>query len=185
MKKTILLLISLVLVSCNCNKKAENTSEEKQVTTENLEENEELLLGKITCKDLEKGIYNEWFLENFNTHQLDTGTLNEVKPLIKSTSIKIFMGTWCEDSQREVPAFHKITETLGISEKNYEIIALSRDKDSPEGLEKGFNIEYVPTIIFHTNGKEIGRIVESPVESLEKDMLTILSGKEYKHTYQE
>jgi len=32
----------------------------------------------------------------------------------------------------------------------------------------------VPTIIFYLKGKEIGRIVETPVKSLEKDMARII-----------
>jgi hypothetical protein len=52
-------------------------------------------------------------------------------------------------------------------------------------LEDGFDITNVPTFIFYRNGKEINRIVESPVISLEKDMLSILAGEVYKHTYAE
>jgi len=37
-------------------------------------------------------------------------------------------------------------------------------------------IEKIPTFIFIMNGKEIGRIIESPNESLEKDMLKIIRG---------
>ena len=33
------------------------------------------------------------------------------------------------------------------------------------------------------NGKEINRIVEFPVETLEKDIFKILSGQEYKNIY--
>lgn len=187
MKKTVLfLLIITCITSCNTNKKTEKISEEKNVESkiEN-EKKEEILLGNISCKDLEQGIYNTWFIENFNAHQLDSTTLEKVKPLLKDVSIKLFMGTWCEDSQREVPAMTKILEELNYPEEKLEIIAVSRDKDTPKGLEIGMNINYVPSIIFFKNEKEIGRIVESPVESLEKDMLSILSGKEYKHTYQE
>ena len=36
-------------------------------------------------------------------------------------------------------------------------------------------IELVPTFILDYNGEEIGRIIESPEESLEKDLLRIIS----------
>ncbi len=35
-------------------------------------------------------------------------------------------------------------------------------------------IERVPTIIFYRNGVELGRITETPVQSLEKDMEVIV-----------
>jgi hypothetical protein len=37
-------------------------------------------------------------------------------------------------------------------------------------------IEFVPTFIFFKNDVEIGRIVEAPTESLEIDMVKILTG---------
>ncbi|MEJ2614863.1 MAG: hypothetical protein P8Z35_07895 [Ignavibacteriaceae bacterium] len=37
-------------------------------------------------------------------------------------------------------------------------------------------IELVPTIIFYKDEKELGRIVETPNDSLEKDILKILTG---------
>ena len=39
---------------------------------------------------------------------------------------------------------------------------------------EGLRIELVPTIIFYKDGSEIGRIVETPVESMEKDLLKII-----------
>jgi len=36
------------------------------------------------------------------------------------------------------------------------------------------DIHFVPTIIFYMNDEEVGRIVEMPYESLEKDMLEIV-----------
>ena len=168
MKKTFLILITLVMISCNCNKKTENMVEENEINLEKTDENEEILLGKISCKNLEQGIYNDWFIESFNAHKLDTTALNKVKPLLKNTHIKIFMGTWCEDSQREVPAFHKIMETIDIPENQYEIIAVSRDKNTPEGLEKGMDIQYVPTIIFYNNEIELIARSQSHANLLEK-----------------
>ena len=188
MKKVILSLLIPFLFSCKENKKStiENTTQEKEVTTSKTnQDEEEMLIGIISCKDLEQGIYNEWFVENFNDHTVDTKTINKLKPLLNDVFIQVFMGTWCSDSQREIPALHKILETADFDENNMEIIAVNRDKTTPNGLEKGMDIQYVPTLIFYKNKKELGRIVEMPVETLEKDMLAILSGKPYKHSYQE
>ena len=64
-----------------------------------------------------------------------------------------------------------------------EIIAIDEDKKTKEGLEKVYNLAYIPALIFFEGEKEINRIVEFPVNSLEQDMLDILSGKEYKNAY--
>lgn len=76
------------------------------------------------------------------------------------------------------PHFYKILDHLGFPEKRLRVVALDnhpdRRKTSPDGAEKGWNIEYVPTFIFLKNDKEVGRIVETPAVSLEKDMVNIL-----------
>jgi hypothetical protein len=41
----------------------------------------------------------------------------------------------------------------------------------------------VPTIIVEQKGAEIGRIIEFPVTSLEKDLLTILRKEKYQPNY--
>jgi len=56
------------------------------------------------------------------------------------------------------------------------LIMLDRDKKSGQNIEDGKDIHHVPTFIFLKNGTEIGRIVESPIESLEEDMFNILIG---------
>jgi hypothetical protein len=63
------------------------------------------------------------------------------------------------------------------------LITLDRNKTTPELFEKGLNITNVPTFIFYEKGIEINRIVETPIVSLEQDMLDILSRKDYKPNY--
>jgi hypothetical protein len=67
--------------------------------------------------------------------------------------------------------------------KNLDLVTVNRFKKTPENLQEGLNILKVPTFIFYKKGKEIGRYVEYARESLEEDMLKIVSGKAYKHAY--
>ena len=93
------------------------------------------------------------------------------------------MGSWCEDSHRDVPQLYKILDEAKFDESKLKVISVDEDKLTPEGFEKDMDIQNVPTIILYKNNKELGRIVEYPIQTLEKDMLSILSGKEYKHAY--
>ena len=77
----------------------------------------------------------------------------------------------------------KILNQAGFNTAEMEIIAIDEDKRTKEGLEKAYNLAYVPALIFFEGEKEINRIVEFPINSLEQDMLDILSGKEYKNAY--
>jgi len=47
----------------------------------------------------------------------------------------------------------------------------------------GKNINFVPTIIVYRNTIEVNRIVEIPVESLEQDLLNILTKNTYINVY--
>ena len=87
------------------------------------------------------------------------------------------MGTWCSDSQREVPRFFKILDQLAFNFNNITLIGVNRAKQADNTEVNELNIELVPTIIFFIDGKEIGRIIESPEENLEKDMVKILSSE--------
>jgi thiol-disulfide isomerase/thioredoxin len=94
------------------------------------------------------------------------------------------MGTWCGDSKRETPRFFKIMEQADFDfDKNFKLIALNRLKRTPDNLQADYNIIRIPTFIFYRQGKELGRYVEYPRESMEKDILKILEGKPYKHSY--
>lgn len=114
---------------------------------------------------------------DYPNYQPDTATVEALKPLLKGRKITIVMGTWCGDSHLQVPRFYKILDALEIPEKETELICVDRSKKAENGLIDDLNILHVPTFIFSANGKELGRIVESPKETLEKDMLSILAKK--------
>ena len=55
-----------------------------------------------------------------------------------------------------------------------EFIGVDRLKKTHDYSIKELKIKRVPTFIFYKEGKEIGRIIESPNETLEKDFLKIV-----------
>ena len=193
MKHLVILLLSLSLIACkNSEEKTENieTAEVENVDgVNNLipdeEDGGEMLLGNITYDRLAEAPFEEWYDLNYEGHLVDSTLIDSLKPLLKNIHIKVFMGTWCEDSQREVPALLKILEAVDFKMDYLDMVAVTHDKDTPQGLEDGYEMEYVPTIIFFKDGAEINRIVEYPQQTLEQDMLTILKEEPYKHAYAE
>jgi thioredoxin-related protein len=79
---------------------------------------------------------------------------------------------------------YKILDEANFKPENLEVISVNRSMSTPDGLQKGFNIERIPTIIVYKKGKEIGRFVEYPRKSVEADLLKIVSGQGYKHVYE-
>ena len=90
-------------------------------------------------------------------------------------NIIVFFGTWCHDSKRELPKALKIFNEIGINNENIELIAVGLDKKEPQGRATKLNLMHTPTIIFFRESKEIGRIIEKPVRSLEEDIKSIIS----------
>ncbi len=133
--------------------------------------------GMIACSDLTKEESFKWYKTNYDSYKVDSLSLPATK-LFKDVNVVLFLGTWCGDSKREVPKFFKILEKCTIPESRVTIYALDRTKKTEDStFNKKYNIDRVPTYIFLKEGKEIGRIVESPKESLEKDISAILSNK--------
>ena len=141
------------------------------------------LIGDITVEDLKNEPFAEWFNSEYKNYTPFGKTITKVNTLIEGTSVAIFMGTWCSDSQMHVPAFFRILDEMKFS-GDVRIVGVDEDKKTPSGSATENDINYVPTFIFYKKSKEINRIVESPVAFLEDDMLAILSGADYKHTYE-
>ncbi len=144
-----------------------------------------MLLGPINAAGLNQEPYSVWFEENSKAYEPDIALIEQIKPLLKPCYIKVFMGSWCEDSQREVPALLKLLELADFDQSQLEIIAMTHDKDTPENYEADYEIEFIPTIMFFKDGAELNRIVEYTQETLEKDILKILKQQPYTPAYAE
>ena len=173
---TATILFSFLLNSQNLNNEITNSKGQK------------ILLGKIKKASLNQENYKSWFSKNYENYSPDENAIKDLQSNLNDYKITVFMGTWCGDSKREVPRFYKIIEALEFPENQMELIALSNDfnlyKQSPQHEENGLNIHRVPTFIFYKNGKEVNRIVEHPVESLEKDILKIVNDNNYEPNFE-
>jgi len=146
------------------------------------------LIGVSTRNALKTEPFQEWYNKFYDGYEPKTEVIKMAKSNMKGVEILAFMGTWCGDSKREVPRFYKVLDQMDFDEKNIKLVNLDRSneayKQSPNGEEKGLNIHRVPTFIFYKEGKEMGRIVESPTTSMETDMAQILLGLPTKEKYQ-
>ena len=147
-------------------------------------EGNEILVGKVSLAQLTT-YTSDWYSNEYDLYKTNQSLLTKIKPLLNNKKVTLIMGTWCEDSQREVPGMIKILTEAGYPTSSMDIIAVDEDKTTPGKLEKVFELFNVPTLIFSENGTEINRIVEFPINGLEQDILAILSGEDYKNAYAE
>ena len=132
--------------------------------------NDNLHIGSITSSDLltQYDDFNEEYL-NFSLVEADVKKLNSIGDNIE---VKVYFGTWCHDSEREVPRFIKLLSQIQTIKASF--YALDKNKSDPQGLAKKSNIKYTPTFVVYRAGKEIGRIIERPEKSIAKDILAML-----------
>ncbi|MFM1878773.1 MAG: hypothetical protein RLZZ241_1639 [Bacteroidota bacterium] len=147
------------------------------------DEDSVMLVGSASLDSLRAAPFLSWYDTNRKAYIPEVELLDQLKPLLKDVRIVLLMGTWCKDSRREVPRFTAILEALDYPQDEVELITVNRDKKTPENLEQGLELIQVPTFIFYKADRELGRIVEFPINTLEADMLAILSGQPYRHAY--
>ena len=165
MKYYFLTFIFLILYSCN----------------ENL--NYDIVDGQVDKDYLFNSNNTKWFPYNYNSYITDTFLSENNFDNIDNYTIELYMGVKCHDSEREVPRLIKILDEINFLDNKLKIYLLKQNKTSDSGFEKGKNITNTPTIIFYKNSKEINRIVEFPVETLERDIYKIINDIEYRHVY--
>src|SRR5690606_13051645 len=122
-----IILSATLLVACNSSK--EKNKVEKNTSTEMISENKKekindtvpyedsvMLLGKANRNGFQMDAFKDWFNTGYETYNIDSASLEQLKPLLKDVTISLFMGTWCEDSQRETPHFYKILDDSNFDE---------------------------------------------------------------------
>jgi len=177
------LLLSLLaagLFSCSGTSKTAATSKPSGPLNQEITSlsGEPILLGRVNREGLVKEPYLSWLQQEYNEYKPDVLTLDKIEDEFKEVDLLVFLGTWCEDSQREIPRLYRIIDYLGYKDKNMEMIGVDdhpdRYKKSPNGETERWNVELVPTIILLKEGQELGRIVEFPEDTLERDLQRIL-----------
>jgi thiol-disulfide isomerase/thioredoxin len=137
--------------------------------------NREILLGWVD----REGTVSQDFLEDeqlkYDTYLADTESivyLNNAFSADESLNILVVFATWCGDSKAHVPDFYKVADLAEIT--NIKYLAVNRKKNAGAIDMSAMDIQRVPTFIVYKGDLEIGRIIESPISSLEKDLVSIL-----------
>ncbi len=133
----------------------------------------DVAVGVIPAKDLLANFPK--FEAQYKAYEPDSQAVDFLSHFTKPVQVLVFLGTWCPDSQREVPRFLKALDLAHNPPSiRVKLIASDRSKKDKENLSVKYKIERVPTFVVLYQGKEIGRIVEQPKDSVEKDFVAIL-----------
>ena len=133
-----------------------------------------IIVGECDRSDLQTGEFGNHFFEEYRSYQADGELSESIKNKIFSCSITIVLATWCHDSQLQVPRFIKILDNIDYNTNYLKIICVDKEKKAGDIDISMLDIEKVPTFIFYKEDKEVGRIIETPSETLEIDTFNIL-----------
>jgi len=171
LKAIIVLTILMVIFPLATSAQEKEFNNETESVSEYVDK---ILNGPITKEGLQQIPYKTWFNTNFKTYLIDQNSLKSIKKRkLKNLKILAFMGTWCHDSNREIPRLMRVTEELGIASQ-LELYGVDVNKKSLLGKEANYDVRKTPTIIFLLEGKEIGRILEEPDISFEAYLAELL-----------
>lgn len=145
----------------------------RQITDPQL--NEVILYGYCNRAGLEKGEFGKVFDEYYSIYEPDKEVISQMRGKTDSVTIVVVMGTWCSDSQEQVPRFFKVLDKIRFNDKDVTIICVDKNKEAGDIDLKKYDIQKVPTFIIYRKSRDAGRIVESPMSTLEKDLLMLLS----------
>ncbi|MEW6981592.1 thioredoxin family protein [Colwelliaceae bacterium 6471] len=116
---------------------------------------------------------HEKFNNSYQHFIVSDRQLAQVKAWPSDLVIDVFFGTWCHDSEREVPRLLKALASYPEIKVN--LIALDTNKSEPAGRALTASVKYTPTFIVSRKGTELGRIVEAPVDDLVADISAMLA----------
>ena len=137
---------------------------------------ETFLIGYFQSALFHKPPHDAWYRKEYEKYEPNEGITQKIAGTnVDNVSILIVLGSWCGDSQREVPRFIKMLDQCGLAKINVTYLGVDLSKQSPVGDYDKLEIKKVPTFIVYRNKVEVGRIIEYPSTSLEQDMLEILS----------
>jgi len=105
--------------------------------------------------------------QDFTPSEKHIALLRQVNKPIKIIGL---FGTWCHDSEREVPRIIKLIEQANNPNISLELIAVNTKKQA----QSRFLLKYTPTFITFSGEQELGRIVERPADNLAADIVNML-----------
>jgi thiol-disulfide isomerase/thioredoxin len=131
------------------------------------------LTGYVTRAALED--YESWKTLRAQDYTPDPAAVKTIGQRGRDVQVLAIVATWCPDSKREVPRFFKIYDQAGLGTGRVTMVGVDRSKKDAEGLTVKYEIVRVPTFVFFRGDKEIGRVTERAVTTLEQDIAAILT----------
>ncbi len=132
-----------------------------------------VLVGPVNRKALNENEFGIYYKSEYERYQPSSVYINKLHDKMAGVDVVVIFGEWCGDSKVQVPRFMKVLDKAGLPSYNLKIYGVTRNKKGVIYDMSKYNIEKVSTFIVYQDGVELGRIVETPKKSLERDLWNI------------
>lgn len=162
--------LAMALVAAGC-----AAARETPATAPAAAPEEPVLTGEVTREQVEEFV-PDWVQEEVAA-QPEAAAVQGLAAVAPGAEVTVYLGTWCSDSKRELARLWRaLDEAGGAVPFALRYVAVGRDKEEPAALTGGADLRYVPTFVVARGGREVGRIVESAPNGIERDLLALLEG---------
>jgi len=163
--------LTLVLCACLLSIAAAGTAADEPAASP------EPVYGKVTVEQV-LAASPDW-KASAESYQPDAASVEYLSAVVSPVSIQIYYGHWCSDSQEHVPTFMQTVELAKNKAVAVEYWSVARRKEGEERPPvNGRKLEAIPTFVVSVDGAEVGMIVETPTESVEKDLVALIKQAE-------
>ena len=107
----------------------------------------------------------------------EAAAVEALRNVSKPTEFRVFFGTWCHACKHSVPPLIGTLDRAGNERFTVRYIGVDEELTDPAEEITASYISITPTIVVLQEGREIGRIEDEPVDSLEADLVAILAAK--------
>lgn len=113
----------------------------------------------------------------YKPNKLVMDSIREILSAGNMLMVDVYGGNWCSDTRYGMGGLTHVLDDLGLRKSDFRYIRVDKDKKIIDLKPAGIEISLVPLVIFHIGKKEIGRIIENPMESWERNLLQLLKPK--------
>lgn len=89
-------------------------------------------------------------------------------------TIEVVFGTWCSDSYDHLPPLIAAWRAASNPGLELVLVGVDRSKRDAAGVAERLGVERVPTVVVSRQGAELGRVVETPATTMDRDVALLL-----------
>jgi thiol-disulfide isomerase/thioredoxin len=133
------------------------------------------LIGPVTLAKLRSAKPD--YVHAAARYKPDPAAVQALKGVATETEVVVFFGTWCTQCKHYLPHFLRTLDLVDNPKFTVTFYGVNEDETEPRDVIKKYNMAKTPTVIFLQGGQQLGRIEETPEETMEADMVRILKAK--------